>query len=381
MFIRLAFSKDTHLAASPTSTASPDEALADLSISEPKAKLVYPFDTPPAPGEAIEVADGVLWLRQPLPFSLDHINVWALRDGEGWTIVDTGVRMKSAMEVWEQAFAGPLGGLPVTRVICTHMHPDHLGLAGWLVDRFDCRLWMTRLEYVTCRMLAADTGKDAPEDGARFYRAMGWSEAQIEGWRARFGGFGKAIHHMPDSYRRIQDGEFIAIGGLPWRVVTGNGHSPEHACLFREEGKVLISGDQVLPKISSNVSVWPTEPDADPLADWLDSLAKLERELPADALVLPSHGLPFYGLHERTSALTRGHERSLERLMRQLQEPRRAIDVFGALFARQVGDDMLGMATGESLAHLNCLKERGLADGRPDEAGVIWWRAARETNR
>lgn len=355
--------------------ASPDESLADLSISEPKAKLVYPHEIPPEPGEAIEVADGVLWLRQPLPFQLDHINVWALRDHDGWTLVDTGVRMKAAMEVWEQAFAGPLGGAPVKRVICTHMHPDHCGLAGWLVEKFDCRLWMTRLEYITCRMLAADTGKEAPEDGERFYRAIGWSEAQIAGWRARFGGFGKAIHHMPESYRRIEDGQFIEIDGKAWRVVMGNGHSPEHACLFREEGKVMISGDQVLPRISSNVSVWPTEPDADPLTDWLDSLAKLERELPADALVLPSHGLPFLGLHERTRALTRGHERSLERLMRLLKEPKRAIDTFGSLFARPVGDDMMGMATGESLAHLNCLKGRGLAYAAPDEHGVLWWRA------
>ncbi|MBX7249513.1 MAG: MBL fold metallo-hydrolase [Caulobacteraceae bacterium] len=355
--------------------ASPDESLSDLSISEPKARLEYPFEDAPGPGEAVEVADGVLWLRQPLPFQLDHINVWALRDGDGWTVVDTGVRMKQAMEVWEQAFAGPLENRPVTRVICTHMHPDHVGLAGWLVKRFDCRLWMSRLEYITCRMLAADTGKEAPEDGARFYRSIGWSEEQVANWKIRFGGFGKAIHHMPDSYRRLEEGQFVAIDGKPWRVIFGNGHSPEHACLYREEGKLLISGDQVLPKISSNVSVWPTEPDADPLSDWLESLAKLEREAPADALVLPSHGLPFYGLHERTRALTRGHERSLERLTRALQEPKRAIDVFPSLFARQVGDDMLGMATGESLAHLNCLKERGVAACEADDQGVLWWRA------
>ncbi len=371
MFTAKAFSKDTDLA----ERASPDESLADLSISEPKAKLVYPFEEPPAPGQAIEVADGVLWLRQPLPFELDHINVWALRDGDGWTIVDTGVRMKAAMEVWEQAFAGPLGGKPVTRVICTHMHPDHVGLAGWLAEKFDCRLWMTRLEYITCRMLAADTGKEAPQDGERFYRSVGWSEEQIAGWKVRFGGFGKAIHTLPDSYRRLQDGEFITIDGRAWRVVVGNGHSPEHACLYREDGMVMISGDQVLPRISSNVSVWPTEPDADPLADWLDSLEKLQRELPADAFVLPSHGLPFYGLHERTRALTRGHERCLERLTKLLAEPKRAVDTFRALFARQVGDDMLGMATGESLAHLNCLKERGVAVCEPDDQGVLWWRA------
>jgi len=353
-----------------------DGAPDELTVDAPRAALDYPFEAMPAPGEAVEVADGVLWLRQPLPFELDHINVWALRDGDGWTLVDTGVPMPDNKEAWKKAFEGPLGGRPVKRVICTHMHPDHVGLAGWLTFKWGVRLWMTRLEYVTCRMLISDTGKHAPEDGERFYRSVGWSEEQISGWKVRFGGFGKAIHRMPDSYRRIEDGEVIEIDGRPWRVVVGNGHSPEHACLFREEDRVLISGDQVLPKISSNVSVWPTEPDADPLADWMSSLDKLERELPADALVLPSHGLPFYGLHSRLQALRRGHEKSLERLEKLLSKPRRAIDCFGALFARKVGDGLLGMATGESLAHLNCLKNRGRAVAEPDEAGVVWWRAA-----
>ncbi len=353
-----------------------DGAADDVMAEPPRAQLAYPFAEPPAPGEAVEVADGVLWLRQPLPFQLDHINVWALRDGDGWTLVDTGVRTKEAMAAWEACFAGPLEGRPIRRVICTHMHPDHVGLAGWLTRRFDVRLWMSRLEYVTCRMLMADTGRDAPEEGEQFYRSIGWSDEQIASWRARFGGFGKAVHHMPDSYRRIEDGEEIAIDGRIWRVVMGNGHSPEHACLLREDDRVLVSGDQVLPKISSNVSVWPTEPDADPLSDWLASLDKLQRELPADALVLPSHGLPFRGLHERLAALRRGHERSLDRLERLLSEPRRAVDVFGALFARGIGDDLLGMATGESLAHLNCLRSRGRAVSEPDAQGVVWWRAA-----
>src|SRR5262249_11753154 len=159
----------------------------------------------------------------------DHINVWALRDGDGWTLVDTGVRMPAVKEAWEAALAGPLGGRPVKRVICTHMHPDHVGLAGWLTEKFDCRLWMTRLEYITCRVLAADAGREAPEEGVRFYRAAGWTEAQIGGYRKRFGGFGRGVHHLPDSYRRIVDGEFIEIDGRAWRVVGGNGHSPEHA--------------------------------------------------------------------------------------------------------------------------------------------------------
>jgi glyoxylase-like metal-dependent hydrolase (beta-lactamase superfamily II) len=341
-----------------------------------RVPLDYPFPNTPQPGEAIAVADGVLWLRLPLPFILDHINVWALRDGDGWTLVDTGVRMAPCMEAWEAALAGPLEGKPVKRVLVTHMHPDHVGLAGWLTRRFDCRLWMTRLEYMTCRVLAADTGREAPEDGVRFYRAAGWNDDQIEGYRKRFGGFGRGVHHLPESYRRIVDGETIEIDGKPWRVVTGNGHSPEHACLYRESDKTLISGDQVLPRISSNVSVWPTEPEADPLADWLDSLAKLKATFPADALVLPSHGEPFRGLHLRLDGLATGHEKSLTRLLRSIATPKRAIDVFGSLFARPIGEDLMGMATGEGLAHLNCLKNRGQATCEADEAGVVWWRAA-----
>jgi glyoxylase-like metal-dependent hydrolase (beta-lactamase superfamily II) len=342
------------------------------------ARLIYPFAAPPAPGAAVEVADRVLWLRLPLPMALDHINVWALRDGDGWTIVDTGVETPQGTGAWEAAFAGPLEGRPVVRVICTHMHPDHVGLAGWLTERFGCRLWMTRLEYVTCRMLLVDTGP-APQSAARFYREAGWTEAQIERWRSRYGLFARGVSRFPDSYRRIEAGETIGVGADVWRVVGGDGHSPEHACLLRESDGLLISGDQVLPRISSNVSVWPTEPDADPLGDWLESLARLKAALPDDALVLPSHGEPFRGLHLRLDALARGHRRALDRLERLLGEPRRAVDVFGALFARTVDDGLLGMATGEALAHLNRLEREGRAEKTVGPDGVVWWRATAAT--
>jgi glyoxylase-like metal-dependent hydrolase (beta-lactamase superfamily II) len=251
--------------------------------TEPRRpKLAYPFETVPeqGTGDAVEVAPGVLWLRQPLGGSLQFINVWAIADGEGWAIVDTGVQTKETSQAWRAAFAGALGGKPVTRVICTHLHPDHVGLAGWIVRKFDCRLWMTRLEYFQCRMLVADTGREAPEDGVRFFKAAGWDEDAIENYKARFGGFGKAIYALPDSYRRLSDGEDFDIGGKTWRVVTGQGHSPDHACLWCPELDVLISGDQVLPRISSNVSVFPTEPEADPLSDWLTSLAKVKATVP-----------------------------------------------------------------------------------------------------
>jgi glyoxylase-like metal-dependent hydrolase (beta-lactamase superfamily II) len=315
-----------------------------------------------------------MWLRMPLPFVLNHVNAWALQDGDGWTVIDTGVADDATETAWDAALAGPLEGRPVTRVLCTHMHPDHIGLAGWLCRRFGAGLWMTRLEYVTGRMLLADTGRPAPEEGVAFHRAAGWDEAAIERYRARFGQFGRAVSPVPDSFRRLEDGDVVEIGGRAWRVVTGSGHSPEHACLHQPELRVLIAGDQVLPTISSNVSVFPTEPDADPLADWIGSLGKLRREIPEDVLVLPSHGLPFRGLHARLGALARGHAISLQRLERSLGEPRRAVDVFGALFARPIGDGLLGMATGESVAHLNHLAGQGRVVRETDADGVWWWR-------
>jgi glyoxylase-like metal-dependent hydrolase (beta-lactamase superfamily II) len=225
-------------------------------------------------------------------------------------------------------------------------------------------------------MLVADTGREAPADGVRFYRAAGWDEESLAQYRARFGGFGKAVYTLPDSYRRVSDGEELQIDGRTWRAVVGRGHSPEHLCLHCPELGVLISGDQVLPRISSNVSVFPTEPDANPLSDWLDSLAAIRARVPDEVLVLPSHNEPFRGLHARLAALIHGHEQRLGRVLAQLAEPRRAVDLFGVLFRRHAAADMLSMATGETLAHLNCLMQRGLARRELDAAGVAWYRAS-----
>jgi glyoxylase-like metal-dependent hydrolase (beta-lactamase superfamily II) len=354
------------------------DGLEDIAASVQPA-LVYPFEAPPAPGQTFEVAPGVLWLRMPLPFALDHINLWALDDRDGWAVVDTGIRSEETAAAWRALFAGAADKRPLTRVFVTHMHPDHIGMAGWLTRKFKCRLWITRLEYLNCRVLVSDTGRDAPPEGVDFYRRAGWSDAAVETYGARFGNFGKHIHCLPDSFRRMQDGEEIPIGAHCWRVVTGTGHSPEHACLYCPDLKVLISGDQVLPRISSNVSVHPIEPDADPMRDWLQSLAKLKREVPDDVLVLPSHNECFRGLHARLDALSQGQARALERLRRALAEPKRAIDVFGALFGRAIGESnvpLLGMATGEAVACLNYLVGRGEARRDTDERGVAWYRVA-----
>ncbi|HRP98402.1 MAG TPA: MBL fold metallo-hydrolase, partial [Rhodocyclaceae bacterium] len=231
----------------------------DTSPAAEPSPLEYPFAAPPPPGETLEVAPGVLWLRMPLPFALDHINLWAISDGPGWAVVDTGIRSDDTIAIWRRQFANAPDPRPLSRVFITHMHPDHIGMAGWLTRKFDCKLWMTRLEYLACRVLVSDTGREAPADAVAFYRRAGWGDAAIESYRARFGNFGKHIYCLPDSYRRIRDGDEIRIGEHVWRVIVGSGHSPEHACLYCPDLKVLISGDQVLPRISSNVSVYPIE--------------------------------------------------------------------------------------------------------------------------
>ena len=322
--------------------------------------LQYPFgrEIDPPPGEPQRIAEGVYWVRFPMPMSLNHINLWLLEDGDGWTIVDTCLALPQARELWEALFSGLMAGRPVHRVICTHMHPDHVGLAGWLCERFGCALWMTRSEYLTCRNLVADTGREAPRAALEFYTRAGYDAAQLDAYRARFGFFGKAVAPLPDSYRRLMDMETLSIGGRYWQIVVGSGHSPEHACLYCPSLKLLIAGDQVLPRISPNVSLFPTEPEGDPLKAWLYTSARLRERLPEDLLVLPAHEAPFLGLHTRLSQLIDGHEQDLDKLLEHLAEPQRAVDCFPALFRREIDGGSLGLATGETLAHLNCLLGR-----------------------
>lgn len=323
--------------------------------------LDYPFGhDAPAPGTLMEVAEGVFWLRMPLPMaSLNHINLYVLDGGDSWTIVDTGLRFAAIHSLWEQILAGPLAGKPVAQVVATHFHPDHLGMAGWLCARTGARLFMSRTEYYFAAMLINGKLPEPPQEALDFYRRAGWSEADLATFRTRgWGNFAKAVHPLPLSFHRLKDGDTLTVGAGRWRVVTGSGHSPEHVCLVSDDAGVMISGDQVLPRITSNVSVTALEPEANALRDWLDSIGKL-RTLPADLLVLPAHGEPFRGLHTRLDQLVADHDRKLEALLQHCATPRTVVDCFEALFRKTVTVDDIMTATGEAMAHLNYLKYSG----------------------
>ena len=339
--------------------------------------LTYRFeDQLPDQGSVTSVADGVLWARMPMWGRLNHINVWLLRDHDGWTIVDTGLNRKDVQECWRAIFAGHLEGKPVRRVIATHLHSDHTGNAGWICQEWDAELWMSRSDFFMCKVMAADGPSDVPEDAIKFYRRAGFDETRLNRYRERFGQFGANIWELPAGYRRIQEGQYLDIGGREWRAVIGHGHAPEHVCLYCPELKLIIGGDQILPKITPNVSVNPSEPLANPLRDFINSCARFREILPPDLLVLPAHESLYEGVHERLTALIDWHEVAIEKLYDLCVEPKRAVDVFPALFKSEITDNSYFPATGESIAHLHCARERRMLTVEEDDKGVAWWRQA-----
>ena len=339
--------------------------------------LTYRFQAEvPAPGEVTRIADGVFWIRMPMRGRLDHINVWLLRDNGGWTIVDTGVFGDRQKECWQAIFDNHLDGLPVTRVIATHLHTDHTGLAGWIANKWSCELWMSRAEFYMCKVMAKDGPSDVPDDAISFYRRAGFEPERLDRYRSRFGSFGASIAPLPAGYRRIAEGQYLDIGGREWRAHIGHGHSPEHVCLSCPELKLIIGGDQILPKITPNVSVQPSEPFANPLRDWISSCARFREQLPPNLLVLPAHEFLYEGLHERLTELIDWHEVALEKLYELCDTPKRAVDVFPALFKSEINQYSFFPATGESIAHLHCALERRMLTVAEDEDGVNWWSQA-----
>src|SRR5208282_895263 len=324
---------------------------------------------PPPPGSMLEVAPGLKWLRMPLPFALDHINLWLLAAAKGWTAIDCGYGDAATRALWERHFGATLSGKPITRVVATHYHPDHLGNAAWLAARWACTVAMPQAEYLTAHAVADERAGHGAGPTSALFRMHGLSEEDLAAIEARGNTYRSGVPELPHAYRRLQGGDEIAIGEGRWRVIPGYGHSPEHASLYCAGLGVLISGDMLLPKISTNISVWPVEPDGDPLARFLASLDRFT-ELPPETLVLPSHGLPFVGIHARVEQLRAHHDARLAELEAAASRPVSASDTLSILFRRKLDLQQRYFAMGEAIAHLNNLWHAGRVT-RSSQGGIL----------
>ena len=324
--------------------------------------LHYPHPHHPAAGELTEVASGVFWLRMPLPFQLDHINLWLLRDGAGWVIVDTGFPDDAVRETWAQIL-DRLDG-PVNRLIVTHFHPDHLGLATWLMERTGAPLAMTSGEFLTAHVVWNEVGGQ--------FRQHGLDSDHLAKFEKRGSGYRKAVPALPDYYDRLKAGDSATVNGKKWQILIGHGHAPEHMALYCAELGVLISGDMLLPRISTNISVFAATPEADALRWFLASLDEMAREIPEETLVLPSHGLPFKGIQARVMALHSHHEERLQALEISCElAPKSAAELLDVLFNRTLDTHQTMFAMGEAIAHLNYLEQAGRLSRSIDADGVI----------
>ncbi len=332
--------------------------------------LHYPFDNVPVAGDWLEVADGIYWLRMSLPMALDHINLYVLDDDDGWWIIDTGMGLDSTQEAWQKLFAGKMAAQPVKGVIVTHMHPDHVGQAGWLCDKWRVPLYMSFGEYYNARAFSSMSDDTLAWTTRNYYHQAGLTTEYLDKMRAKFRGFGSIIEPIPLAYNRLQEGDTLSIGTREWKIMIGSGHSPEHVCLFNERDKLLFSGDQIIPRITSNISVMPVEPNANPLQNWFDSLARFQADLPDDTLVFPAHNTPFTGVQARLAYLVEHHNDHLQAVEEACLTPRTAVDMLPVLFSRKIGSSQMSLALGEAVAHLNFLLRAGRLKRELNEQGV-----------
>ena len=329
------------------------------SHSKSAAELNYPFAEPPEHSSYYEVAPGVRWLRFPLPFALNHINLYLLDDGDGWVLVDSGIKSPVSYDLWRAHFETTLEGKPIKRIVGTHFHPDHIGCAEWLVQHFGSEFLTTRAEWLTATVLQLETHGNATDFWRDYYRSAGLDEETLKAVATRGENYAERIGHMPRPFTRLTDGDRLEIGGRTWHVIIGTGHSPELITLYAPEDRLFISSDQVLPVISPNVSVHAPEPYGDPLTEFLDSCAKLTA-LDGESYVMPMHGRPFHGLHARLEELIRHHaERLTLTLEAGSREPFTIVELLPIMFKRKLDFQQTQFAIGEALAHVNHLVTLG----------------------
>jgi glyoxylase-like metal-dependent hydrolase (beta-lactamase superfamily II) len=347
-----------------------------MNIASRESGLAFPFSEPPAPGRTIEVAPGVLWARIALPFRLDHVNIFLIEDGDGWAVLDTGINNEATREAWESLVAG-LGGRPLTRLIVTHFHPDHIGLAGWLAERFGLPLWTSQTAYLGCWNISLSPGALDAAPYRLFYERNGLDHATTQLVSTQGHGYLRMVAPLPPTFTRIVAGDSLRIGGRSFAVLTGDGHAPEQVMLYCEAEKLFFAADQVLAKISPNVSVWAVDPQGDPLGLFLRSLKGLRADLPNDVLVLPGHQLPFYGLHRRASELVEHHEQRCAMIAHACADgPKSAAELVPVIFHRALDPHQMSFAFSEVLAHVNYMvREDELAWVR-DGDGIDRVRAA-----
>lgn len=318
--------------------------------------------------EPVEIGPGIVVLRLPLPFRLDHINVYLLDEGSGWTLVDCGLHTAQSISAWEAAWQRPLlRGRPIQRIVVTHHHPDHIGLAGWLARRFDVPVWITHGEREVAGRYA-DPRRDVVAERSGLWLEHGLPAGIVGDMSRQLPRYSRHVHPLPEPLQRLDPAQPVAAGGRRWQPVIGQGHSPEHLSLHAPADGILIAGDQVLPQITPNIAVWPGG-DQDPLGSYLASLRQFA-DLPGDPLVLPSHRQPFRGLALRVAQIRAHHEERLRRVMQACTRPMTCLELIPALFGRELQPQDLGFGLGEGVAHLNYLANRGLMRSELDAAGV-----------
>ncbi len=325
--------------------------------------------------ELVEVASGIYWLRCPMPFTLDHINLWLIEEADSWVVIDTGMNLSSAKDMWQQVVKPHLKGKPIQKVICTHMHPDHLGLADWLCQEHDAQLFMSQGEYRAFQAISQKITDENYKCDYQFFERGGVTEEEAKGYDKFIKMFKNYVAPITRPYRQLQANECLLLGEHHWQVFIGRGHSPEHVCLWCPTLNIFISGDQLLPTISSNISVHSELPEADPLTQWIDSNKAMLNLLNQDTRVLPAHGLPFIGAYYRIKQQLDEIELDLSKLLILCQKPSCVTDSFPVLFKSEIGAVNMFMAFGEAQAHLNCLLARGLITKLSNDEKVVKYQA------